>query len=143
MIFHYLTKLCNVNMLFTYFSSKYFEETLLPKSAIMSTFASLRKLDTVLSPINPLPNYAYLIFVLKNDWTEHSYYQIPIIMNGFLLRSNSVWLKAKNAENFSTKALAIKVVLFAFWRSTLAYERQKLMKRQTLQNWRQKGPNWP
>ena len=83
-------------MLFTYFSSKqYFEETLLPKSAIMSTSASLSKLDIVLSPINPLPNYAYLIFVLKNDWTEHSYYQIPIIMNGLMLRSNSVWLKAK------------------------------------------------
>ena len=87
----------------TYFSSKYFEETLLPKSAIMFTPASLRKLDTVLSPINPLPNYAYLIFVLilKNYGTKHSYYQIPIIMNCLVLSSNSVWLKAKISNIFN------------------------------------------
>ena len=34
----------------------------------------------------------------------------------------------KNAENFSTKALAMKVVLFEIKWSALAYERQKLLR---------------
>ena len=35
---------------------------------------------------------------------------------------------AKNAENFSTKALAINVVLFALWWSALTYDRLKLLR---------------
>ena len=31
----------------------------------------------------------------KKSLNKNSYYQIPIIMNGLMLRSNSVWLKAK------------------------------------------------
>ena len=34
----------------------------------------------------------------------------------------------KNAENFSTKALAINVVLFALWWSALTYDRLKLLR---------------
>ena len=34
----------------------------------------------------------------------------------------------QNAENFSTKALAIKVVLFTIWWSALAYETMKLLR---------------
>ena len=43
------------------------------------------------------------------------------------LGDSPIW-KVKNAENFSTKALAINVVLFALWWRALANDRLKLLR---------------
>ena len=73
-------------------------------------------------------NHSNAIFVIKH-FTRHeriytkkgNHCNVDFVLKHSLL----IW---KNAENFSTKALAMKVVLFAIWRSALAYERQKLLR---------------
>ena len=65
------------------------------------------------------------LFVVKEKKDQKSTVAWALFLTETQIKSPQVM---KNAENFSTKALAIKVVLFAIWWSVLAYESQKLLK---------------
>ena len=66
----------------------------------------------------------------KSKWISKKNFRVKldsIDIIGYIYDKIIIW-KYKNAENFSTKALAINVVLFALWWSALTYDRLKLLR---------------
>ena len=85
-----------------------------------------------------LPIWFASFYRTLNPAPGHIWYQsiVAVPFESIIVRPKLVLLPLalqfhfleKNAENFSTKALAINVVLFAIWWRALAYERLKLSK---------------
>ena len=109
---HYVQKLK------TYFAFRCLRDAIKKVMVIFFCIQSLQSVRKFLLTI------ARLDFLCKGHFSKISKYSFSVAFVSVSRHSNFfLSLIKKNAENFSTKALAIKVVPFILWWSALAYER--------------------
>ena len=76
--------------------------------------------------VNTFSIYSIISITNHFCWMTNQYHSLEEWILSFYLTKKSGF--TKNAENFSTKALAIKFLLFALWWRALADERLKLLR---------------